>query len=193
MGFQKQDATGGGFGQKVDKDNRDHTVAFTRCDCADNSIRLGKAFEFATGAFIAPTTDVEHAVLYLKNTSATEALIIHTIRTCGSVAQQWIAYKNDTGGTIISDDNAGVEENLNFRSTNAAVADVLAASAAGKTRSGGTWLTQWINDVGHSNLDFEGALVLGANDSLTLTVQNVVSATTLACARILAYYENLAA
>jgi hypothetical protein len=191
MGFQLIDGTGQGYAQKVDAINRAHIVAFTRCDCADNAIRLGKAFEFATGAFIAPTTDTEHAILYLKNTSATEALIIHTIRTCGSAIQQWIAYKNDTGGTIISDGNAGVEQNLNFRSTNEAVADVFAASAAGKTRSGGSWLTQWINDVGHSNLDFEGALVLGTGDSLTLTAENVASATTVACARILAYYEVL--
>lgn len=191
MGFMLQDGTGKGYLQKVDANNRAHIFAFTRCDCADNAIRLGKAFEFATGAFIAPTTTAEHAILYLKNTSATDALLIHTIRTCGSVAQQWIAYKNDTGGTIISDANAGVEENLNFRSTKVAEGDVWAASAAGKTRSGGNWLTQWINDVGHSNLDFEGALVLGTNDSLTLTVQNVGSATTLACARILAYYETL--
>jgi hypothetical protein len=191
MGLQKQDGTGSGHLQKVDANNRDHTVAFTRCDCADNSIRLGKAFEFATGAFIAPTTTDEHAILYLKNKSPTEALIIHTIRTCGSVLQQWIAYKNDDGGTIISDANVGVEQNLNFRSTNVALADVWAASAAGKTRSGGSWLTQWINDIGHSNLDFESVLVLGTNDSLTLTAQNVVSATTLACARIVGYYETL--
>lgn len=189
--MQVEDGTGSGYRAKVDENNRQSVFAYTRCDCADNSIRLGKAFEFATGAFLAPTTTAEHAVLYLKNTSATEALIVHTLRTCGSVAQQWRAYKNDSGGTIISDANAGVEENLNFRSTNVALADVFAASAAGKTRSGGSWLTQWINDAGHSNLDFEGALVLGSNDSLTLTVQNVATATTLACARILAYYEVL--
>lgn len=191
MGIQIEDGTGSGYQAKVDANNRQVAFAYTRCDCADNAIRLGKAFEFATGAFLAPTTTAEHAVLYLKNKSATEALIIHTLRTCGSAIQQWRAYKNDSGGTIISDANVGVEENLNFRSTNVAEADVFAASAAGKTRSGGSWLTQWINDVGHSNLDFEGALVLGSNDSITLTAQNVVSATTLACARILAYYEVL--
>jgi hypothetical protein len=50
-------------------------------------------------------------------------------------------------------------------------------------------MSQHINDVGHSNIEYEGALILGQNDSLTLTVQNVVSATTLACVRIHAYYE----
>lgn len=191
MGFKKQDGTGSGYHQKVDKYGRDHSFSITRCDCADNAIRLGQAYEFATGAFVAPTTTAEHAVFYLKNTSATLALLIETIRTCGSVNQQWILYKNDTGGDIISDANAGVEENLNFHSPNVADADVWTASAAGKTRSGGIWLSQWINDIGHSEIEFKGGLVLGRNDSLTLTVQNVVSATTLACARIHAYYQDL--
>jgi hypothetical protein len=190
--MQLQDGTGSGYQAKVDANNRQVAFAYTRCDCADNAIRLGQAYDFATGAFIAPTTTAEHAILYLKNTSATKALLIQTIRTCGSVAQQWIAYKNDSGGTIISDANAGVEENLNFRSTNVAEADVFAASAAGKTRSGGSWLTQWMNGVGHSELAFHGGLILGANDSITLTVQNVATATTLACARIHGYYEVLA-
>lgn len=191
MAFQFEDGTGTGFKAKVDANNRQETFSYTRCDCSDNAIRLGQAYEFATGAFIAPTTTAEHAIFYLKNTSSTQSLLIHTIRTCGSVVQQWILYKNDTGGTIVSDANAGVEENLNFQSANVAVADVFAASAAGKTRSGGTWLSQWINDAGHSNIDFVGGLVLGSNDSITLTVQNVATATTLSCCRIHAYYETL--
>lgn len=191
--MQMQDGTGTGYQAKVDARNRQHVFAYSRRDSADAAIRLGQAYEFATGLFVAPTTTAEHAVLHLKNTSATLALLIETIRTCGSVAQKWILYKNDTGGTIISDANAGVEQNLNFQSTNVADADVWAPSAAGKTRSGGSWLSQWMNGVGHSEIEFKGGLVLGRNDSLTLTVQNVASATTLACARIHAYYENLTA
>jgi hypothetical protein len=52
-------------------------------------------------------------------------------------------------------------------------------------------MSQWINGLGHSNVDFKGGLVLGTNDSITLTVANVASATTLACARIHAYFETL--
>lgn len=186
-----QDGTGTGYQAKVDANNRLATLAYTRTAIADNAIRSGLAFEFATGAFLAPTTTAEHALFYLKNTSPTKSLLIATIRSCGSVLQQWRLYKNDTGGTIVSDENAGVQENLNFRSTNVAEADVFTASAAGKTRSGGSWLTQWINNIGHSEISFFGGLVLGANDSLTLSVANVASATTLACARIHAYYETL--
>lgn len=187
---QIEDGTGSGQRAQVDASNRLKTKAITNCDCKDNSINKAQSYEFATGAFIAPTTTAEHAILYLKNTSSTKRLHIHVIRTCGSVVQQWLLYKNDTGGTIISDANAGVEVNHNFSSSNVAEADVWAASAAGKTRSGGAVMSQHINDVGHSEIPFEGALILSQNDSLTLTVQNVASATTLCCVRIHAYYED---
>jgi hypothetical protein len=187
---QLEDGTGGGYRAAVDIDNRLLTKAITNCDCKDVSQTTAQSYEFATGAFLAPTTTDEHAIFYLKNTSSTKHLHIHEIRTCGSVIQQWILYKNDTGGTIVSDANAGVEINHNFASSNTADADVFAASAAGKTRSGGSWMSQHINDIGHSNIEYEGALILGQNDSLTLTVQNVASATTLACVRIHAYYEG---
>lgn len=188
---QLEDGTGTGRRARVDSVNRLTTFDIARCDCTDNSIRLGESYEFATGAFLAPTTTTEHAIFYVKNTSATKALLIHQIRTCGTATQKWILYKNDTGGTIISDANAGVEINHNFHSTNVAAADVWTASAAGKTRSGGAWMSQHINEEGHSEIPYEGALILGTNDSLTLTVANVSSATTLACVRIHAYYEIL--
>lgn len=187
---QIEDGTGSGKRAAVDTQNRLLTKAVENCDCKDNSINKAQSYEFATGAFLAPTATDEHAVLYVKNTSSTKRMHIHTIRTCGSVVQQWILYKNDTAGTIVSDANAGVEVNHNFSSSNVAEADVYAASAAGKTRSGGSWMSQHINDIGHSNVDYEGALILSQNDSLTLTVQNVASATTLSCARIHVYYEE---
>ncbi len=187
-----EDGKGTGVKAQVDSQNSLRTKAITNCDCKDNSLNQAQSYEFATGAFIAPTTTAEHAILYIKNTSGTKRLHIHVIRTCGTATQQWLLYKNDTGGTIISDANAGVEVNHNFSSSNVAEADVWAASAAGKSRSGGSIMSQHINEEGHSEVEFEGALILGQNDSLTLTVQNVASATTLACARIHAYYENIA-
>lgn len=191
MSMRIVDGTGRGYQAEVDIKNRLRTKAIVNCDCKDNSLLDAQSYEFATGAFIAPTTTAEHAIIYLKNTSSTKRLHIHEIRNCGSVVQKWILYKNDTGGTIISDANAGTEINHNFSSSNVAEADVWAASAAGKTRSGGSWMSQHISDVGHDTISFEGALILGQNNSLTLTVQNVVSATTLSCVRVHAYFESL--
>ncbi len=192
--FQQYDASGGPlYGQKIDIVNRSWVLATTLCDCKDNSQRLGESYEFATGAFVTLADDTnEHAILYLKNTSTTKALMIHELRTCGTATLKWILYKNDTGGTLISDANAGVEVNHNFSSANVAAADVWAASASGKTRSGGSWMSQHIDELGHSEMHFAGALILGANNSLTLTATlEAAAAGVECCCRIHGYYETL--
>lgn len=191
--FQLGDGTGKGFLAKVDDVNRLRALATTVCDCRDNSVRLAESYEFATGAFVTLANDTnEHAVFYIKNTSATKALFIHEIRTCGTATIKWILYKNDTGGTIISDANAGVEVNHNFSSANVAAADVWTASASGKTRTGGSWMSQHIDEEGHSELHFAGALILGANDSLTLTATlESAAAGVECCCRIHGYYEAI--
>ncbi len=149
---QVEDGTGRGYRAAVDPSNRLLTKAIMNCDCKDVSQETAQSYEFATGAFLAPTATSEHAIFYVKNTSSTLHLHIHEIRTCGSVVQRWILYKNDTGGTIVSDANAGVEVNHNFASSNVADADVFSSCAAGKTRSCGFWMSQNFNDFCHSNI-----------------------------------------
>lgn len=183
----------GGFWARVDAIRRLWVLATTICDCKDNSKRLGESYEFATGAFVTLANDTnEHAIFYVKNISTTKSLLIHEIRTCGTATMKWTLYKNDTGGTLISDANAGVEVNHNFSSANVAAADVWAASASGKTRSGGSWMSQHIDEEGHSEMHFAGALILGANDSLTLTatLESAVAGVEC-CTRIHGYYETL--
>lgn len=178
------------YGAAVDRDNNLNVRAKTVHEAADISARDGLSFEFASGAFLTLANDTnEHAVFYLKNTSSTHDLHIIDIRTCNTEIVKWIQYKNDTGGTLISDVNAGVEVNHNFGSANVAEADVWQASASGKTRSGGSWFSQHINGAGHSNIEYEGALILGTNNSLTLTATADVAAATIeACVRIHAVY-----
>lgn len=191
--FQQGDGKGRGFLAEVDEVQRVRSLATTVCDCRDNSVRLAESYEFATGAFVTLANDTnEHAIFYLKNISATKSLFIHELRTCGTATIKWILYKNDTGGTLISDANAGVEVNHNFSSANVAAADVWAASGSGKTRSGGSWMSQHIDGLGHSNMHFAGALILGANNSLTLTATlEAAAAGVECCCRIHGYYEAL--
>jgi hypothetical protein len=191
--FHIEDGTGSGNSAKVNDNNRLETYSFGRSDAADNSIRSEQSYEFASGAFVTLATDVnEHAIFYLKNTSTTKSLLVGSIRACGTAPVLWTMYKNDTGGDLISDANAGTEANHNFRSTNVADADVWAASGSGKTRSGGSWLTQFINNTGHSTEEYDGYLILGANNSLTMTATNATSvASTRCCVRIHAYYEEI--
>ena len=188
-----EDGSGGGYKTGVDSNNRMKTYSYTRTDTADNSIRIGDSYEMATGSFITLATDTnEHAIMYVKNTSSTKSMLIESIRTCGTASLKWILYKNDTGGDLISDGNAGAELNHNFHSTNVAPADLWVASASGKTRSGGTWMSQHIDSTGHSIEKFNGYLILGTNDSLTLTAQNTTAvASTDCCVRVHAYFEAL--
>lgn len=188
-----KDGTGKGYLAEVDSNNRLRGFVISRCDCTDISSRTAESYEFATGSFITLANDTnEHAIFYIKNTSSTMHMHIHEIRTCGTAIAKWTMYKNDTGGDLISDGNAGVEVNHNFTSSNVAEADVWTASASGKTRSGGSWMSQHIDDIGHSELKFEGALILSKNNSLTLTATLAsAAASKQVCCRIHVYYEDI--
>jgi hypothetical protein len=185
-----QSDTGFPFGAEVDEDNNLHTRSSTVPESSDVSQLKGLSFEFASGAFLTLANDTnEHAVFYIKNTSTTHEMHIINARTCNTEICKWLLYKNDTGGTLISDVNAGIEVNHNFNSGNVAEADVWQASGSGKTRSGGSIFSQWINGAGHSNVDYQGALVLGTNNSLTFTcTADVAAATIEACVRVHAIY-----
>ena len=184
------DSTGKAYGAKVDSDYNLHVRAKTVHEAADISAQQGLSFEFASGAYLTLANDTnEHAVFYIKNTSSTHDMHIIDVRSCNTEIVKWISYKNDTGGTIISDANAGVEVNHNFSSANVAEADVWQASGSGKTRSGGSVFSQWINGAGHSIVPYEGALIMGTNNSMTLTATADVAAATIeVCVRVHAVY-----
>lgn len=192
MSVTLQDGTGTGRNVKVNLQNRLETSAVQIDRLSDVSERDGEAYEFATGAFITLANDTnEHAIFYVKNTSSTKHLHIDAVRTCGTAITKWIMYKNDTGGDLISDQNAGTEVNLDFSSAKVAEADVWAASGASKTRSGGVQMSQHIDGVGHSSLDFKGGLILGTNDSITFTATlESAAAGQEVCVRIAGYYEE---
>jgi hypothetical protein len=187
-----RDGTGKGFLAKVDSDNRLVNHSIITCDCTYNSIVKEQTYEFATGAFIGLANDTnEHAIMYIKNTSKTKFLHIHEIRTCGTATIKWLLYKNDTGGTIVSDANKGIAVNHNFQSGNSADADVLAASGSGKTRSGGEIMSQHIDEEGHSEIPFVGSLILETNNSLTLTATLAnAAAGDECCVRMHVYFED---
>ena len=185
-----QSDVGTPYGAEVDSDFNLRVRAKTVHESADISARDGLSFEFATGAYITLANDTnEHAIFYLKNTSSTHDMHIISVRTCNTEIVKWIHYKNDTGGDLISDVNAGTEINHNFNSANVAEADVWAASGSGKTRSGGVQFSQWINGAGHSNVPYHGALILGTGNSLTQTATADVAAATIeVCVRIHGVY-----
>jgi hypothetical protein len=175
---------------EVDSNLNLNVRARTVHEAADISEREGLSFEFTSGRFQTLATGTgEQAMFHLENTSTTHQLHILSIRTCNTEVVKWIMYKNDTGGTLISTATAGVATNQNFSSANVASANVYVAAAGDLTRSGGSWFSQWQNGIGHSSTPYEGALIMGTGNSLTLTATADVSASTIeACVRIHGVY-----
>ena len=183
-----EDGKGSGRSAGVDIHNHLQTAAVTRTEMSRASQEDGEAFIFATGAFTAYTSAAgEGAVLYIKNTSTTRLLHIHSLRTCATQQAKWIMYKGTTGGDIVTTATAGTKENINLTSSATAEATVY-RGADNDTQTGGTFLSQWINNAGHSLEEYQGAVILGQSDTLCLTV--AVTTNGDVCARFLGYFED---
>ena len=110
MGFEIKDGTGTGNLAKVDGDNRLEVRSITETE-TEKAVLDGRAFNINT-EFLSITTDVEHALLYIKN-NEDEDLIIAAwfngtdLGTNGANAGLVRVYYNPTGGTIISDATVG--------------------------------------------------------------------------------------
>lgn len=181
-----EDGTGKGFKAKVDDRNRLVNFSEQRSILAAESRTNGEAYTFSHNDYISiTTTDTETGILHVKNTSKTKDLFIVSVRTCGNIINKWKLYKNSTGGTLISEQTSGNKANLNAKSSNIAEATVY-KGADGKTVSGGTMIGHLINDVGHSDEPFDGAVILGNNDSMELSVE--VSSVGQVCCRAIGYY-----
>lgn len=181
-----EDGIGTGKEAKVNSDNRLVTFSTVEAEVATISKDKGLSFVFSHDDFInVTTTNTETGILHVKNTSTSRKLYIESIRTCGAVINKWKLYKNSNAGTLITDQTAGNSQNLNVTSSNVAAVTVY-KGAEGKTVSGGTMLGHLINDVGHSDERFEGAIILGTNDSIELSVE-VPSAGDVCC-RVIGYY-----
>ena len=182
-----EDGKGTGKVAQVDTNSRLLTQSASSTELHENSIKDEEVYMFSTGSFIdINTLNTETGIMYVKNTSSTKNLYIHDIRTCGNQVQKVTFYKNPTGGTLVTDETAAQSTNLNFKSSNSSDASVY-KGADTKTVTGGTWVGQHINQVGHSNVQTGDALVLGRNDSLAVTFE--LAASGVVCAAITGYYE----
>jgi len=183
------DGTGQGYRLKVLEDNSIPVTAVAKSEMVDTSETTEKAFIFANGGIPSITTlNTITPILYVKNTSTTEVLHIHSLRSCATQVSKWRVYKNITGGTILSNQNLGLNNNLNISSATDCECTVY-SGADGDTYSGGSMFEHWINDVGHSIEEFQGAIILGPDDSLTLTVEVEVAAQV--CCRMIGYYRDM--
>lgn len=182
-----EDGTGTGRAAKVEENNRLLTQAAASSELHENSLKEEQVYMFSSGEFTSiTTTGTETGCFYVKNDSSTKKLILSSIRTCGTQLQKVTFYKNATGGTLITDQTPAQSTNLNFTSSNSSESTVYVGANA-KTVTGGTWFGQHINHVGHSSIDTRDALILGKNDSLSVTFEVAVAAEV--CVAIEGYFE----
>ena len=182
-----KDGTGSGRLAKVNFDNRLEVEAIVFTGLEHISEHQEESFYLASDFVALTTTASFNAIFYVKN-NENKDLHLYNIRSCGEMGQQWKMIKNPTAGTLVSDANAGDNNNINFKSTNVLEADVYGASGDGKTITDGTQITQWINGTGHSTQEVLGAIILAKGDSIALTCKPATAGTV--CVNMLVYLEE---
>lgn len=182
-----KDGTGKGFKAKVNATNKLETQAVSTSELHEISHAHGKAFMMHTAGFVDITTlNTETGVFHLIN-DANNDLFIHSIRTCGDQVQKIKLYKAVTTGTLLSNAVAGGQGNLNQTSNNSPNVTVY-KGVNGDTITDGMLAGQHINGIGHSAEQFDGAMILGSGDSITVTCELAVSGSM--CVRVIAYRDS---
>lgn len=182
------DGTGQGHRLKVNSDNSMSVTAVSKPEMVSVSELTQEAYIFANGGFPTVAASTESAMLYVKNDSIDKYLHLFSFRSCATQISKWRVYTDITGGTIISGATPGLENNLNRASVNTCDCTVYSGSS-GVTATGGKMFEHWINDVGHSIEEFGGAIILGPENSVTLTVEVDIDAEV--CCRIIGYYLEI--
>lgn len=170
------DATGSGKGAKVSEDNRLHTFSLVEFPMESFS-HLGDSFTIPA-EFIALTTTASYTgILYLTNTSVTHNIHIERIRATSTVGTLWKVIKNPTAGTLISAGTLVVPVNYNF-SSGRTVTGTAKKGVDAQTVTDGTWLEQWMTGVyGVTERQYDGAIVIGAGNSIAVLAQPSAAAT----------------
>ena len=183
-----EDGTGNGNKAKVTDDNKLQTESVSISRAGYIADAKGGNYLMSTGGFITlTTTGVEHGIMHLKYNGEGH-LHINSIRTCGTVSQKWLIYRDSSTGTLISDATAGTVVNTKLESSNQLDCDFY-KGANGSTVTNGTVIENLINHNGHSNEIFDGTLILGKGDSLTLTCELPTTSGDV-CVRIMAFEDG---
>jgi len=133
-----KDGSGAGYGLKVDKNNRAHTLSTTISESVDSSTG-GKAYNINTG-LISITGDA--TLVYIKNNEDVdliiEAIALGSFEGISHSDDPYITLvRNPTAGDLITDGTAvDMNQNRNFGSSSTLTADVYKGKVSG-TLTGG--------------------------------------------------------
>ena len=181
MGFIIEDGTGKGFTAKVAKDNHLQTNAVILSRVGEISSKDQQAYSWSSRYLVAAGS----SIIFLKNTSTTQNLVIDDIEIGGTTAGEWELWTSTTAGTgvVISGTN------LNRNSSNQAE-----ASAFGNeniTANGSESLLGYIKNPIDSiaMFKFNDALILGQNDAIMIKKQLTPAVVISGVALIEGYFE----
>jgi len=173
MGIEIQDGTGKGYKVAVSEDGELQVTAINESEEHRAAVH-GEAY-YANTTDTANTltqTATGGAMLYLRNNSSTKLLVVEKVLTSSNVAGGTVLWEiNKTLGTI-ADHNTHVPVNSNASSGR--VADALCYSWAETNDglgglTGGTKIKTFITGAGFTVHPIDGAIILGKNDSITVS------------------------
>jgi len=185
-----KDGTGKGFSAAVNSENMVLTESLTIKQIAFESDRHGDAYVLNTGFVNLTNTAIQNQILYFKNTSG-ENLFVEKVRVCGGLAMdvtmQCLVTANPTAGTIISDAVPALKASLNLSSSNE-FEGLAYLGGDGKTATGGYQLSNFQGHApGHSIQEYDGALILGRNDAVSISVKP--SAALSVCVEVICFVK----
>ena len=188
-----KDGTGGGYLAEVTESNMLKTESVSIKEISYESQRHGDAFVLNSGFISLTTTGAFNAIMYVKNTDTeNKALFIEKLRVCGGLCagastMQVLLEANPTGGTLISDQTPGLSASANISSSRE-FGGLVYIGGDGKTVSGGFQLSNFQGHApGHSIQEYEGALILSKNDSISIKLNPSVAMDV--CIEIVCYHK----
>jgi hypothetical protein len=163
----------GGYGWKIDSDNRGHVTAITEAQI-DHASENGNRYNINTGC-LTLTNASESAVLYIKNNECDDIHISSLVynlgaSACGSGDWKICVIRNPTAGTVVCCATAvDVNSNQNFGSNKTLTADVY-KGGQGKTLTDGNRSIATRSPSNGRIIISLGALVLQKGSSLGVKI-----------------------
>jgi hypothetical protein len=166
-----KDGAGAGYGMKVDKINRAHTLSTTISESVSGS-KNGDSYNLNTG-LISITGDA--TLIYIKNNEdvdlVIEAIALGSFEGITHSDDPYITLvRNPTGGDLISDGTAvSMNQNRNFGSSNTLTADVYKGKVGGTVSGGDNIAILQATPGGRSFYTINFVLPKGASLAIDLT------------------------
>lgn len=176
MAILIEDATGQGFGWRINAENRGEIDSVIETEETDIAERTGQAFVISTQVVTLTSTN-PHLLLYIKNIDADRTLRIQVVNfgwNGGSTNHDrtmtwtWVVGLNEP----TANHTAVTPANLNFLSGQVAQAEAFKWDGVGEgmTYTGGVTGSEEIYGKGSSKIDAAGIPIIGLNDTIGMAI-----------------------